>query len=273
MSVCIKEANDEELIEQMVLYFKNNLNEFICVAKGHHPILPSKKNNTVGRVSNCFFQFKSVFNRFATSKSIPGHNNQTVLSKSQSMLWRQFSANEKEPFIQLYKIAQQLFNEKFPTYKYQPKRDKSILKVRSMGHKVHKRTSKKPKPTTATATPTTDTRHDPTVFEQQWDTFRRRFLRKTLHIINNRISIKQIEEASSSILQECNHKCELIFPYAIPEQRNQKSSNSINHGIQLRGVWRKFIQGQEKENDIYESKCTSCHKKCSFAKPGIYALI
>ena len=37
----------------------------------------------------------------------------------------------------------------------------------------------------------------------------------------NESSIKQIEEASSSIFQECNHKCELLFPYAIPEQRNQ----------------------------------------------------
>nr|CAG8590151.1 11641_t:CDS:1 [Entrophospora candida] len=167
MSVYSEEANDEELIEKMVLYFKNNLNEFICVAKDHHPILPSKKNNTVGRVSNCFFQFKSVFNRFATSRSIPGYNNQTVLSKSQSMLWKQFSANEKEPFINLYNTAQQLFNEEFPTYKYQPKRDKSILKVRSMSHKVHKRTSKKSKTITPTTTPTIDTRHDLTDFEQQ----------------------------------------------------------------------------------------------------------
>ena len=50
---------------------------------------------------------------------------------------------------------------------------------------------------------------------------------------------------------------------------NKKPSNSINHGRQFTGVWRQFIQGQEKGNGIYEGECISCHKKWAFAKPGI----
>ncbi|CAH1769517.1 12847_t:CDS:2, partial [Entrophospora sp. SA101] len=48
-----------------------------------------------------------------------------------------------------------------------------------------------------------------------------------------------------------------------------KPSNSINHGRQFTGVWRQFIQGQEKGNGIYEGEHISCHKKWAFAKPGI----
>ena len=49
----------------------------------------------------------------------------------------------------------------------------------------------------------------------------------------------------------------------------KEPSNSINCGRQFTGVWRQFIQGQEKGNGIYEGECISCHKKWSFAKHGI----
>nr|CAG8453956.1 5252_t:CDS:2 [Entrophospora candida] len=52
----------------------------------------------------------------------------------------------------------------------------------------------------------------------------------------------------------------------------KEPSDSINCGRQFTGVWRQFIQGQEKGNGIYEGECISCHKKCkkwAFAKPGI----
>ncbi|RHZ54333.1 hypothetical protein Glove_428g28 [Diversispora epigaea] len=116
-----------------------NLEEFWiwCQENPDSPILPngSGEKTNIPRVSNSFFQFKRFVARYTKDRKIIGHNNQTVLSKSQSVLWKTISNEQKQFFNNLYQEALKFQKENYPDYAFHPKRQKSELKIKSMGKK------------------------------------------------------------------------------------------------------------------------------------------
>ncbi|CAG8632737.1 13314_t:CDS:1 [Cetraspora pellucida] len=114
-------------IEQKVDKFINNVdlavlcspdNDFMSVC------LP------VSRPANCFLQFKRVVAKYAAKHKIPGYNDQYILSKGQSKLWKMLSKEQKEIFKQLAYSAFKLHKDKYPDFEFHPHRDKSVLKIR-----------------------------------------------------------------------------------------------------------------------------------------------
>lgn len=96
------------------------------------PIVPKRSENGVPRVCNSFFQFKIYVARYAQEKGIEGNNFQHILSKSQSILWKMLSAEQKGFFKQLYNEAKKYQKLHYPEYRFRPNRQKSNLKIRSM---------------------------------------------------------------------------------------------------------------------------------------------
>ncbi|CAG8468367.1 576_t:CDS:1 [Scutellospora calospora] len=96
-------------------------------------VLPGTgKNNPVARPSNCFFQFKRAVTNYAMKKVIQGRNDQNILSKAQSKLWKMITPVQKDYFRKLAEEALKIHKEKFPDYEFHPQRDKSVLKIKSM---------------------------------------------------------------------------------------------------------------------------------------------
>ncbi|CAG8531271.1 5311_t:CDS:1, partial [Diversispora eburnea] len=106
-----------------------------CHLNHEKPILPNRSGENCPRAANSFFQFKRFVARYTKEHKIRGHNNQTILSKSQSMLWSKISEEQRQFFKNLYEEALKFQKENYPEYAFHPKRQKSELKIKSMGKK------------------------------------------------------------------------------------------------------------------------------------------
>ncbi|CAG8690817.1 10799_t:CDS:1 [Acaulospora morrowiae] len=122
------------------------LDELCNPENNYQPVLPKKsgKNCDVARAANSFFQFKPVVTQYAIKHKIKGYNDQSILSKAQSRLWKKLSVAQKEPFKRLYEEAVEYQKKNFPDYKFKPQRQKSDLKIKKMKQTTtHKRRNRK----------------------------------------------------------------------------------------------------------------------------------
>ncbi|CAG8476059.1 2935_t:CDS:2, partial [Dentiscutata erythropus] len=118
-------GNVEQKVDEFVRQV--DLEQLCSPIENSEPLLTKGpgKNNPVGRPSNCFFQFKRVVSTYATNRHIPGYNDQNILSKAQSKLWKMITEEQKDHFKKLAKEAARIHKENHPDYEFHPHRDKS----------------------------------------------------------------------------------------------------------------------------------------------------
>ncbi|RHZ45725.1 hypothetical protein Glove_658g29 [Diversispora epigaea] len=128
-------------------YLKSEVDNFVtqvnlehfwnwCLLNRESPILPKpRENGNIPRVANPYFQFKRFVARYALEHEINGYNNQIVLSKSQSILWRMISNEQRIFFKNLYSEALEFVRKNYPDYTFHPRKQKSEPKIKPMGKK------------------------------------------------------------------------------------------------------------------------------------------
>ncbi|CAG8628108.1 17957_t:CDS:1, partial [Funneliformis caledonium] len=95
------------------------------------PKLSIEKDGKPSRPSNNFFQFKNTVNQYAQDHNLMVDqtilcNDRNILTKVASELWHFYLTSEqKNIFSELFKLAKQDHEKRFPNYKYKPKRFKS----------------------------------------------------------------------------------------------------------------------------------------------------